>query len=94
MPGLVFAGAYDGIFRAYDARSGKVVWSYDTGSQPIAVLGGRQAYGGVMDGAGPTIAGGMVYVHSGYAGRSGASAGRDLTGADGNVLMAFSIDGK
>lgn len=71
-----------------------MVWSYDTGSQPIAVLGGRQAYGGVMDGAGPTIAGGMVYVHSGYAGRSGASAGRDLTGADGNVLMAFSIDGK
>ena len=94
IPGLVFAGAYDGIFRAYDAATGKVVWSYDTGSQPTEVLGGRQAYGGVMDGAGPTIAGGMVYVHSGYAGRSGASAGRDLTGADGNVLMAFSVDGK
>lgn len=94
MPGLVFAGAYDGVFRAYDAATGKVVWSYDTGSEPTDVLGGRKAFGGVMDGAGPTISGGMVYVHSGYAGRSGASGGRDLTGADGNVLMAFSIDGK
>ena len=94
MPGLVFAGAYDGVLRAYDAKSGKVVWAYDTGSQPISVLGGRTAFGGVMDGAGPTVAGGMVYVHSGYGGRSGASAGRDLTGADGNVLMAFSVDGR
>lgn len=93
-PGLIFAGAYDGIFRAYDATSGKVVWSWDTGREPVEVLGGRKAYGGVMDGAGPTVAGGMVYVHSGYAGRSGASAGRDLSGADGNVLMAFSIDGR
>ena len=47
-----------------------------------------------MDGAGPTIAGGMVYVHSGYAGRSGGTAGRGLRNADGNVLMAYSIDGK
>lgn len=94
MPGLVFAGAYDGVFRAYDADTGKVVWSYDTGSNPIDVLGGRQALGGVMDGGGPTIAGGMVYVHSGYAGRSGSSDGRDLTGGEGNVLLAFSIDGK
>ena len=51
-------------------------------------------FGGVMDGAGPTIAGGMVYVHSGYAGRSRATAGRNMRNADGNVLMAFSIDGK
>ena len=94
IPGVVFAGAYDGRFRAYDAKTGKVIWSYDTGTDPIAVLGDRKAYGGVMDGAGPTVANGMVYVHSGYAGRSGASGGRDLTGADGNVLMAFSVNGR
>lgn len=94
MPGVVFVGAYDGIFRAYDAATGKVIWSFDTGSNPIDVLGGRQAYGGVMDGGGATIAGGMVFVHTGYAGRSGESAGRDLTGAEGNVLLAFSTDGK
>ena len=49
---------------------------------------------GVMDGSGATIAGGMVYVHSGYAGRSGATAGRGLRNADGNVLMAYSVDDK
>lgn len=94
IPGAIFAGAYDGHFRAYSAETGKVIWDVDTGSDPIPVLGGRKAYGGVFDGAGPTVAGGMVYVHSGYAGRSGASGGNDLTGTDGNVLMAFSVDGR
>lgn len=94
IPGVVFAGAYDGWFRAYDSRSGKVIWQVDTGSSPIPVVGGRIAFGGVFDGAGPTVAGGMVYVHSGYAGRQGAAGGRDLSGTDGNVLMAFSIDGR
>ena len=94
IPGAVFAGAYDGHFRAYDPRSGRILWDVDTGSHPISVLGGKTAYGGVFDGAGPTVAGGLVYVHSGYAGRSGTSGGRDLTGADGNVLMAFSVDGQ
>jgi len=94
MPGVVFAGSYDGHFRAYSAAEGKVLWDYDTGANPIPVLGGRTAFGGVMDGAGPTIAGGMVYVHSGYAGRSSSSGREDLKGSDGNVLMAFSVDGR
>lgn len=94
IPGVVFAGSYDGRFRAHDSATGKEIWAYDTGSEPIQALGGKRAYGGVMDGAGPTVAGGMVYVHSGYAGRSGQSGGRDLTGSDGNVLMAFSVDGR
>ncbi len=94
MPGLVFAGSYDGHFRAYDTRTGEVRWDFDTGSRPVLSLKGEMVFGGVMDGGGPTIAGGMVYVHSGYAGRSGATAGRDMLNADGNVLMAFSIDGK
>ena len=94
MPGVVFAGSYDGHFRAYDATTGKVIWDTDTGSSPVTTVAGTKAYGGVMDGSGPTIAGGMVYVHSGYAGRSGSTAGRDMRNADGNVLMAFSVDGK
>jgi polyvinyl alcohol dehydrogenase (cytochrome) len=94
MPGAVFAGSYDGHFRAYEATTGRILWDYDTGSEPVHALNGRMALGGVMDGAGPTIVGGSVYVHSGYAGRSGASAGRDLVEADGTVLMAFSVDGQ
>lgn len=94
VPGIVFAGSYDGHFRAYDASSGRVIWDFDTGSKPISVLDGGEAYGGVMDGSGPTVVNGMVYVHSGYAGRSTAAAGRDLRNSGGNVLMAFSIDGR
>lgn len=94
MPGVVFAGSYDGHFRAYDAATGRIVWDVDTAGEPVTALNGKQVYGGVMDGSGPTIAGGMVYVHSGYAGRSGATGGRNMRNADGNVLMAFSVDGK
>ena len=94
MPGIVFAGSYDGHFRAFEAATGKIVWDVDTGTDPVRSVNGQLVHGGVMDGGGATIAGGMVYVHSGYAGRSGATAGRDMRNADGNVLMAFSVDGQ
>ena len=94
IPGAVFAGSYDGHFRAYDPVTGEVIWDVDTGSEPIKALNVRNIYGGVMDGAGPTIADGMVYVNSGYAGRSGATQGHDMRNADGNVLLAFSVDGQ
>jgi polyvinyl alcohol dehydrogenase (cytochrome) len=84
MPGVVFAGAMNGHFRAHDARTGKVLWDYDTAA-PVKTVSGSEAHGGVMDGAGPTIAGGIVYVSSGYQGRSGTP---------GIVLMAFSVDGR
>jgi polyvinyl alcohol dehydrogenase (cytochrome) len=93
MPGVVFAGAMDGHFRAYAAADGRVLWDFDTAGQPFKTVLGDIAYGGVMDGAGPTLANGVVYVHSGYAGRQTANP-NDLTGKEGNVLLAFSVDGK
>ena len=65
MPGVVFAGSYDGRSRAYDVATGRVIRDTDTGTDPVTTVAGTKTYGGVMDGAGPTIAGGMVYVHSG-----------------------------
>lgn len=94
LQGAVFAGSYGGHFRAYDPATGRIIWDVGTGTYPIRALNGRMVFGGVMDGGSPTIAGGIVYVHSGYAGRLGATAGRDMRSADGNVLMAFSVDGK
>lgn len=85
MPGVVFAGAMNGHFRAYDSATGKIIWDYDTADGPVAALGGKTAQGGVMDGAGPTVADGFVYVNSGYQARSGTP---------GVVLMAFSVDGR
>ncbi|WP_293370336.1 PQQ-binding-like beta-propeller repeat protein [Phenylobacterium sp.] len=84
MPGIVFAGAMNGHFRAYDSQTGRVVWDVDTAA-PMSSVSGKETKGGVMDGAGATVAGGAVYVTSGYQGRSGAS---------GMVLMAFSVDGR
>jgi polyvinyl alcohol dehydrogenase (cytochrome) len=84
IPGVVFAGAMNGHFRAYDSRTGKVVWDYDT-AQPVPTVSGKVARGGVMDGAGATVAGGVVYVSSGYQARSGTP---------GILLMAFSVDGR
>ena len=43
------------------------------------------AKGGSLDFSGPTIAGGMMFVHSGY--------GR-IVGQPGNVLLALTVDGK
>ncbi|WP_428492408.1 PQQ-binding-like beta-propeller repeat protein [Rhodopila sp.] len=82
VPGAVFGGSMDGRFRAFDAATGSVIWEYNTAAAQVMSIGGHEAQGGVLDGAGPTVAGGMVYVNSGYWGRSGRP---------GTVLMAFSI---
>lgn len=85
VPGAVFGGSMDGRFRAFDAATGRVIWEFDTGAAPVMTVGGGEAQGGVLDGAGPTIAGGIVYVNSGYWRRSDRP---------GTVLMAFSVDGR
>jgi polyvinyl alcohol dehydrogenase (cytochrome) len=82
--GVVFSGAMDGHLRGYSTDDGHILWDFDTVRDYTAV-NGVAAHGGSIDGPGPTIAGGMLYVNSGY-GRVG--------GMPGNVLLAFSVDGK
>jgi polyvinyl alcohol dehydrogenase (cytochrome) len=84
IPGLVFSGSVDGHLRAYSVTDGRVVWDFDS-VQPFETVNGVPARGGSVDGPGPVIAGGMLFVNSGY-----TTAG----GAPGNVLLAFSVDGK
>jgi polyvinyl alcohol dehydrogenase (cytochrome) len=70
--------------RAYAADSDKIVRDVDT-KRVYATVNGVAAHGGSLDGPGAVIVGGMVYVNSGYA----------FVGATpGNVLLAFSVDGK
>lgn len=83
-PVAVFAGAADGGFRAYSVRSGEILWEYDT-NRDFNTVNGVEAAGGSLIGAGPTVAGGMVYVNSGY----GTNGGRA-----GNVLLAFAPAGE
>jgi polyvinyl alcohol dehydrogenase (cytochrome) len=79
IPGAVFSGSVDGHIRAFSAEDGKILWDFDT-AQKWSTVNGVFAKGGSMDGAGAVVAGGMVYVNSGYA-RNG--------GMPGNVLLAF-----
>ena len=84
MPGLVFSGSHDGHLRAYDVKTGKVAWNFDT-AVAVKPVNGPTARGGSLDTGGPAIADGVVYVNSGYG---------QFLGQGGNVLLALSVDGK
>ncbi|HKV49121.1 MAG TPA: PQQ-binding-like beta-propeller repeat protein [Candidatus Acidoferrales bacterium] len=84
IPGVVFSGSLDGHLRAYSASTGEILWDIDT-ARDYTTVTGALAHGGSLDAAGPVIAGGMLFVTSGYA---------QFGGAPGNALLAFSVDGK
>lgn len=82
--GVAFSGSVDGHLRAYSTKDGAIVWDFDTVG-PYKTVNGVEARGGSLDGAGPAIGGGMLFVNSGYV---------IWGGMPGNVLLAFSVDGK
>ena len=80
IPGVVFSGGWDGVLRALSATDGHVLWEYNT-VQDFMTVNGVAAKGGSMGAAGPTVAGGMLFVPSGYVGVK--------NGMPGNVLLVF-----
>lgn len=84
IPGVIFSGSMDGHLRAYASEDGKVLWDFNTVREYSAV-NRVKAIGGALDGPGPVVVNGMVFVNSGYA-RFG--------GAPGNVLLVFTPDGE
>jgi polyvinyl alcohol dehydrogenase (cytochrome) len=82
--GVVFAGSDDAHLRAYDTSSGKILWDFDA-DRDFQTVDGVKAHGGSIDSTGATVAGGMVYLNSGYS---------RIPVMPGNVLLAFSVDGK
>ena len=88
IPGVVFSGSMDGHLRAYSIIDGKILWDTET-AKDFATVNGVKASGGSLDQGGPTIVNGVVYVNSGSGPRDGARVGQP-----GNVLLAFSVDGK
>jgi polyvinyl alcohol dehydrogenase (cytochrome) len=80
IPGVVFSGGSDGVLRAFAARDGKQIWQFDT-VRDFTTLNGVAGKGGAFGAPGPTIAGGMMFVGSGYTGLG--------NGRGGNVLLAF-----
>jgi polyvinyl alcohol dehydrogenase (cytochrome) len=82
IPGIVFSPSNDGALRAFSTTDGSLVWEFDT-NREFPTVNGVRAKGGSMSGPAPVVAGGMLYVSSGY----GAFGLRP-----GNVLLALSAD--
>ena len=81
IPGAVFAGGLDGHIRAYSTNDGQILWDFDT-VQEFETSNGILGKGGSIDGPGPVIANGLVFVNSGY-GQFGQIPG--------NLLLVFGI---
>ncbi len=82
IPGAVFFGSSAGIVYAYSTDDGHSLWQFDTAHE-FPTVNGVEARGGAINAAGPVVAGGMLFVPSGY-----SELGN---GARGNVLLAFSV---
>jgi len=77
--GAVVSGSLDGMLRAFDAQTGKVLFEYDT-VKYFSSINGVKGYGGAIDNASIVAANGLLFVNSGYA---------THTGMPGNIFMAF-----
>ena len=75
-------GIWDGHLRAYSAQDGKILWDVDT-VRDYQTVNGVPATGGSMNGPGPVVVGGMLFVNSGYV---------RLGSMPGNVLLAFGVE--
>jgi len=82
IPGAILSSGMDGGLRAYSTKTGKVIWLFNT-SRSFKTVNDVKASGGSMDGPGPVVAGGMLFVNSGNG---------SLVGLPGNILLAFGLE--
>jgi polyvinyl alcohol dehydrogenase (cytochrome) len=80
--GAALVGSLDGGLRAYASKDGAILWTFDA-NREFTTVNGVKANGASMDGPGPVVADGMVFVNAGYGG---------LVGRPGNVLLAFGLE--
>jgi polyvinyl alcohol dehydrogenase (cytochrome) len=84
IPGVVFSGGTTGTMYAYATADGRAIWQFDTARPFDTVNGVPAAGGGMSNGSGPVVAGGMLFVTSGN-----SELGM---GVRGNVLLVFGVD--
>jgi polyvinyl alcohol dehydrogenase (cytochrome) len=82
IPGALFFAASNGTIHAYSTADGTELWSFDS-AREFKTVNGVAAQGGSLSAAGPVVAGGMLFVPSGY-----SELG---IGTRGNVLLAFAV---
>lgn len=81
LDGGVIAGHMDGHIRAYDKKTGEVIWDVDT-TLPIETVNGLVAKGGSMSGPGAAVQEGYIAINSGYG---------LYYHEPGNLFMVFSV---
>ncbi len=84
MPGVVFSASFGGHLRAYSSANGQIIWDFDA-RRDFETVNQVPAKGGSFDGGGVAISHGIVVTTCGY-----GFAG----GTPGNVMLAFTVDGK
>ena len=82
IPGVVFVGGSDGRLWALSSGDGRSLWSFET-ARPFDTVNAVAAHGGSISAAGATVAGGMLFVGSGYG---------VVSETPGNVLLAFEVE--
>src|SRR6202035_1877419 len=83
IPGVVFVAGSDGKLHALATSDGSILWEFETAKDFDTVNKVAGAHGGAISSVGPVVAGGMMYIGSGY-GVGG--------GPFGNVLLAFGVE--
>jgi polyvinyl alcohol dehydrogenase (cytochrome) len=68
----------DGHIRAFQIKTGAIVWDYDA-VRDYTTVNGIPGRGGSFSSTGPVVVDGLLYVNSGY------------SSMPGNVLLAFSV---
>jgi len=82
IPGVAFVGGSDGKLHALATADGHILWEYDTAHE-YTTVNKVPAKGGAIGSPGPAVAGGMLFIGSGYG----------ITGSNfGNVLLAFAVE--
>jgi len=81
IPGVIFQGGSDGTLLGLSTADGKTLWQFDT-HREFESTNKVATKGGSISAPGPTVAGGMVFVGSGYS---------VLAGTAGNALLAFGL---
>jgi polyvinyl alcohol dehydrogenase (cytochrome) len=81
IPGVVFAAGTDGKLWGLATGDGHVLWSFDT-ARSFDTVNSVPAHGGSIVSAGPTVAGGMLFIGSGYG---------VVAETPGNALLAFAV---
>jgi polyvinyl alcohol dehydrogenase (cytochrome) len=82
IPGVVLGAGVDGSLHALSSEDGKPMWKFDT-AKDFVTVNGVKAHGGSIAAAGPVVAGGMLFVGSGYS---------VIDQKAGNVLLAFASE--